>query len=79
MALIHRRKIELYLLKEHLCRGPFDGQLCQFSMTQFHTYMLHDHSPKDIYSGMEVGLEQLVSKVPSYLLDGILKGSIYDY
>ena len=79
MALIHRRKIDLYLLKEHLCRGPFDGQICQCSMTYFHTYMLHDHSPKHIYSGMEVGLEQLVTKIPTYLLEGILTGTVYQY
>lgn len=57
----------------------FDGQICQISMTHFHTYTLHDHSPKNIYSGMEVGLGQLVSKIPTDILEGILSGTHYRY
>lgn len=74
IILTRGQRISLYSLQYYLCAGTFDHRTCQRIPFHLHTYILHDHCPENIYSGMEIGLEQRFSRFPTYLLEGILAG-----
>lgn len=77
ITLIRGQGIKLYYLQYHLCEGMFHNRRRQIDPTHICEYILHDHYPESNYPETGVGLEQLFPKVPTVLIGGILKCTLF--